>query len=292
MQKYLLTYFTFFVLSGCAGSEEKSIDYVKVIVFGEAGHVTAYNKGIAVAAYAYYEPATDSLLYVNKESSDTSLHETFTTRFHEIACRDTFINIIKALEKYEQGNMVDTTIDYCSDPIYLEYGKQGKIYHHYFIEGDDTLTGFITAFFLLPDGDVKKQTAKNISLELESEGVNAMKRLGEYDKRESPYTPVFCAEGIDKTKIVGIWRMVYDEGFNHRNRFTRLTVDQKGQYFFESINGGIAERKSSIYKFRITDDNFIVGTSQNGTFRHPILKLTDSCFVVKLRDDIMMFNRL
>lgn len=281
----------FFTVWSCK-QQSSDIDYIKVIAFTDADTVTLYNKGIGLHTFAYYEPGNDSIIYAHKINSDTAKYETFTFDLKETTYRDSFLNVMKALQKYGTGNTLDTAFHYCVDPIYLEYKTNNKTSYHYFVERDDTIDIFTNLFFSLASRPIVKQNVGTNTVNFQSEAVNAMKMIGEYDKIEEPYIPASCNDGIDKRKIYGSWRSVY-EGFNSRNTFKKVTFNKNGTYFFEDIDKGVVYKRTKMLEFDMPDgDDLFVVKTKGQEAKLPILKLTDSCLIIKRRNDSLMYNRL
>lgn len=137
----------------------------------DADSVTAYNKGIDAETWGRYEPQTDSLIYMTREGLDTLHHEAFTTNLYPTAYKNSFLNIVKALQKYKQGNIINTTFLYCEQPIYVEYKMNGKVYYHYYLQGDDTLNEFRVFFSSLFMRPVKKELFDDRSIDYQLEAV-------------------------------------------------------------------------------------------------------------------------
>lgn len=260
------------------------------MTFCDADTVTTYNKGIDAETWAKYESKTDSLIYMTREGPDTSHHEAFTINLYGTPYKDSFLNVVKALQKYKQGNIIDTTFLYCDQPIYVEYKMKDKIYYHYYLEGDDTLNEFRAFFSSLFMRPVKKELFDDKLIDYQSEAVNAMKNIGDYQKMEDPYIPVSCAEGIDKTKIYGVWRAI-NKKFNHKHTFMKLTFTQKDSCYFESIHDGKVWRKYSAAKFNMNSTNKLLEVKIDGQ-RFQVLKLTDDCITIKWANGIIEYNRL
>lgn len=291
---FLVIIFCISCYTGCSLKRNKNnINYIKVIAFGEADTITRYNKGIGLDVFAYYEPETDSLLYISKNRIDTSNNGTFSARLQGTLYRDTFLNIVKTLQKLKPGNSVDTTFVYCIDPIYIEYSVDNKVYYHYFIQNGDTINNFCNLVFNFSHRSLKKRDLSDRLSAIDTQGVNAMKRVGEYDKKEEPYIPVSCDSSINKEKVYGSWRLTY-QGFNHKNSFTKATFSKNGTYLFEKVREGIGHKRQEILNFSIRSrDSLFIVTTKGQESRLTILKLTDSCFFLKKENnEVIMFNRL
>jgi hypothetical protein len=203
------------------------------------------------------------------------------------------LNIAKTLQKLKPGNIVDTTFLYHADPIYIEYSIDNKVYYHYFIQNGDTINNFCNLVFNFSHRSLKKNNLSNNLYAIDTQAVNAMKRVEEYDKKEEPYIPVSCDDSINKEKVYGSWRLIY-QGFNHKNTFTKAIFSKNGTYFFEKVREGIGHKRPEILNFSIQPrDSLFIVTNKGQESTLTILKLTDNCFFLrKENNDVIKFNRL
>lgn len=251
MKSFFLSLLSIYICSGCSDKQQKpDIEYIKVMTLCDADSVTIYNKGLDAETWARYEPQTNSLIYMTREGLDTAHHEAFITYLYGTAYKDSFLNVVKALQKYKEGNIIDTTLLDCTQPVYVEYKMNNKVYYHYYQQGDDTLLEFKSFFSSLFMRPIKKDFFDDRSINYQSEAVNAMKNVGDYQKMADPYIPISCADGLDKSKIYGTWRSVH-KNFNYKDTFTRMTITLKDSCFFEHIHDGNARKRSSATKFNL-----------------------------------------
>lgn len=304
MKHYLIILTLAFTLFRCSTSEKQNhVDYIKVLSFSEPDAVTVYNKGIGLGEFIYYEPANDSFVCreINASlDSNTSqyikYYETFTAKVNKTHLADSVFSLAKALSVYKNGVIRDLDTSFkginCSTTFYVEYKDVSGIHYFYFRDGNTALNSFNRFLYDIQQTSLKKEYVNNRIINDEKESVTAVIRLGEYDKMEEPYIPKICDPVIEPTKIFGSWRSI-GKGFNDKGNFRKLTFTTKGTCFFEKVRDGVTEQKLQVNRFYVNGktQTLIVNTNEK-TFKFPLLKLTDSCLIMKDRRYEVRYDRL
>lgn len=285
MKAYLLLILAATLRLNCLHKQNKEgLSYVKIFTIYPPDTVTAYNKGLGIANYAYYNPQTDSFLYRELRDTDpTGLnlnqYKTYTGILNNPVYVDTMLNLLQALSKYKNGKIPEDHPDggtYCGPEFYVEYrdGK-GEHFNLFILENNDTLDQFSAFFHRLPSLSWQKKLVSNNIVKADTEVVTAVKKLGLYEKQQTPYIPLPCEPGIDKNKIYGSWRMV-NNGHWEPDTYYKTTFKRNGTCSFEHIKAGVSTSRG-------TPQRFILSTKQDtlilkiGTSRCRVLKLTETC---------------
>ena len=270
--------------------------YIKVFIWNSADTITAYNKDLGVASYAYYDLNKDSVVYRDLVSVDPNRYETYIGQLQNQHYVDTIRNLLRVLQRHANGLLLDTVpsgATYCGPDFYVEYrDEKGEHFHDFIlVGGSDTLDQFAGFFGRIPSLPWKRKLVSNSLVNSDTEAVSAMKKLGEYDKWETPYIPMMCDSTIDKTKIFGSWRVIRI-GKNRFNNYQKLTFERNGIYKYEKIKEGISSfAVSGTYKLNPKNNILTVNTGENKlTFK--VLRLTDSCFQYMEREKPERITRL
>lgn len=287
------------LLWGCS-SDRNEVDFTTIKVFTtySADTVTAYNKDMGVADYLFYDSKTDSLIYRDLTDIDPNQYKTYVGRFNNKRYTDTLLNLVRALRKYNNGIIpveIDTTATYCGPEYYVEYQDDKGEHHNLFIlDGNDTLEQFSGFFSRLKRLPWKKTQVRNSIIKSDSEVVTAMRKVGLYEKQETPYVPLPCDSVIDKTKIYGAWRTVGNRYNRSIHSYSKVTFKQDGFYLFEEIKEGRSTGvKSGRFLLNAKDNTFIIKASKE--YKYKVLKLTETCFEYFKEgdsEDVMRFDRL
>ncbi len=293
---YLLIFIAFV---GCKAKQSLAdVEYVKVLSFGRAETITAYNKGLGLYAYAFFQPKNDSLVKRVVTDINENAYVTWSGKLGNPAYTDTINRLLAALKKYPNPITFDTTYTgdtYCGPELYVEYkDKKGIHYYDFILNHDDTLNQFCHFFNRLEALPWPKRVVDNKVVNVDEEAVTAVKRLGFYEKREAPYIPLVCEGGIAKSKIYGVWRQIGIYPESHMERFIKLTINKNGTWIVEKIREGkTMSRREGRFTLSPKENTFVM-KFDGGKEKSSIIKLSDNCFECKTigRDYSVRYDRL
>jgi len=266
------------------------VAYIKVFSIGRADSVTRYNKGMGMYQYILYHPGSDSLLLRTPLSLEEKSYATYAGLLNSQKVRDTFEQLISALRKYPHPITFDTTNTgdtYCGPDYYAEFRDSEGIKYYNFIYGtDEELNRFSDFFDRQPRLKWKGKKVSNNRVDVDREVVGAMIRLGVYQSFPAPYVPLACDSSIDKAKLPGAWRplTVFSEG-NEKN-YTRFTLGKEGKYRTEKIRDGDVTLEGEGTYTLSQDGTLFTMTSEGKTARYQVIRLTRTCFEIKLLDEL------
>ena len=282
---------------GCSNRQNKTeFSYIKVITTGLADTFTAYNKGLGLINYAYYDLHKDSLIYrdlsnVNPER-ETREYKTYVGRLANRRYLDTIRMLVQVLKRHKNGIIPDTIPEgstYCGPEFYVEFAdSKGLHYNLFILDGNDSLSHFRHFFYRLPALPWQKNEVGNGMVNADREIVHAMNRLGVYEKREIPFIPQLCETAFDTKKIVGTWRRVGSRYEEKTNYYTKITIGKNGAYARERIEDDMSISHKRGRYFLNQQDSTLTISADSATYRYKIEKLTDLCFEALSMDD----NRL
>jgi hypothetical protein len=223
MKRKITIFPILFALFSCSTNSYYSKEiYIKVIIPGDALTPNAYNKGMGVKYYSYFNFSTDSLVYLYPEYREIDdqlsyVNHGFQGKLDNSNFRDTLIQLIHALDRRNVGSVsiIEEGSRYCGWEYYVEY-KVGTDLKYYCVTAgvNDTLDRFFDFFQNLQNYDWRKVPVDPQIVNIDKEVVAAFKRYGSYDSLEIPYPFPLCDSEIDFTKLVGRWRTV---GNDHRS---------------------------------------------------------------------------
>ena len=281
MKRYLVIVVIVILQSGCLSQEnENDFSYIKVFIFNSADSLTAYNKDLGIVSYMYYDLKIDSIIYKDAIAFEPSRYETYVGHLNNKQYVDTIRSLVRVLSRHKNGVLPDSVSSdavYCGPEFFVEYhDTKGEHYHVFILVGNDTLNQFSGFYSRLPSLPWQKKIVNNNLVNSDNEVVAAMRKLDLYDQLETPYIPLPCGVGIDKTKIVGEWRFI--GGTNKKtNTYSKLTFRQNGLYVWEKVRESKStERGRGRYKMNSRTNTLIINTG-NKELRYKVLTLTRTC---------------
>jgi hypothetical protein len=273
------------------------IAYIKVLTEGSADSLTAYNKGLGLHNYLYYEPQKDSAVLRFIKNWEPEEYKTYIGHFNNESYKDTLLTLVSLLRNYSNGHLpnqdlVSGTVSYCGASFYVEFKDREGVHNYSFYTVNDTLSQFDNFFHRLVSLPWKRQVFKDTIVDGEKEIVNAVKGTGRYDSIETPYIPTPCHAGIDVSKIYGSWKTNwYESPRENQTNYYKSTISKDGGYVFEKIKDGIAK---TIYtgkmSINLNDSTFTIKT-QKEKYKWHIVSISDSCFEF-WTNDAKKINRL
>ncbi len=195
------------------------------------------------------------------------------------------------MPKYKEGIIKESTdfsADvYCGTEVYLTYRKGAEVktlcfLQHRFDEGFDTFQDYCSKL----SGSKENVVLKNFSIPSDDIVVEALKRLGFYEKMATPYIPLPCKPGIDMAKIFGTWRSAWNRYEKNKSYYTKYTLFHNGVYRWEKIKDGKTTAQAT-GKFQLNkkDSSFIMEVDKTA-YKYSILTLTGNCFEYKMKGDL------
>ncbi len=264
--------------------------YIKVIINGDAIKPNAYNKGLGMDYYSYFDLHSDSLLYLYPEFTESIdrnvlVNHAFKGKLDNAKFRDTVLHLFYSLDWRPVGsihNIPDGSVN-CGWEYYVEFNVGEKIKYYVVTAGvSDTLDRFLNFFQRLEHSAWTKQTINPNIINIDNEVVAEMKRFGSYDKREVPYLFPECDNGIDFTKLVGRWRKVgTDYHSTKKDRFLSYTLNSDRTFALQRYTGG----KSKVivkgtYSIDLKAAKIFYEDAKGNKMTQTVSQLTDSCFSV------------
>ncbi len=273
------------------------VEYIKILSGGAADSITAYNKGLELDDYAYYDPQKDSIIYRFLTDYDKKKYTTIVGAIHDDNYIDTLNDLILTLKKYPLPITFDTAFNgdsYDGPELYVEFKDNSGLHYYEIIEQhNDTVNSFFKFFFRLRSLPWNRHVVDNKMVNADQEAVSALKHLGLYEKRVTPYIPLHCEDGIDKTQLVGSWRTVSDRHANP-NTFNKLILKKNGDCYYDATVDNKPEKHyQGSYTVTTKADNLriIIGHIAH---RYAIRKLSASCLEILQEGtgDVILYNRL
>ncbi len=221
--------------------------YIKVIINGDAIKPNAYNKGLGMNYYSYFDLRSDSLFYLYPEFTESIdrnilVNHAFKGKLDNPKFRDTLQQLFYSLDWRPVGsihNMHEGSV-YCGWEYYVELRVGENIKCYAVTAGvSDTLDRFLNFFQRLEHSAWTKQSINPNIINIDNEVVAEMKRLEYYDKREVPYLFQECDNEIDFKKLVGRWRKVgTDYHSTNKDRFLSYTLNSDLTFAIQRYTGG------------------------------------------------------
>ena len=281
MKEYSIVIAVAFLCLTCSNEHKVDFNYFKVFTTYSADTMTAYNKDMGIANYAYYEPKTDSFFYRDLTGIDPSQYESFTGHLKNKSYIDTIRNLINELRKYKDGIIPDSYLGdaiYCGPEFYVEFNdNKGQHCYLFTLNGNKVFDQFDNFFRRLPALPWKKKAVSNNMINANTEVVAAMTTLGIYQKRKVPYIGSPCGPGIKMDKIYGTWRSV-SQRYKDPGYYWKMTFKTNGICEFERIRDG---KSTASHQSNFAADSKVkafIFKSHDGITKLNILKLSDSCF--------------
>jgi hypothetical protein len=288
MQICLLPIAALFLFLGCLQEKKPrkaSFSEIKVmVVTSGADDVTAYNKGLLITDYVYYNVATDSLIYRELTDIEPYRFKTYTGVLDNQQYIDSFQALVNVLKQLPNGEQPDRFADDGAMdsriPFYVEFKDSDGEHFYYFL--NDSLRAFEEFFFRLPDRPWKKEAVDNNLINVDEEAVTAIKKVGMYEKIEPPYIAQPCVPGNARALVYGSWREVYTSGRNRMQDYIKLTLTKGGKWIRVGLSKGKVYHRWEEGKFTLsTDRKMILVDFGNGVEKYHVLKLSETCMELK-----------
>lgn len=290
--KFYIFLFPLIVAFSCSTRKDYSdVEYVKIYSIYNTDSVNDYNKGLGIYWFLKYNFKNDSVISRYAQDRDIDVFKTYAGRFNNNAYIDTLYEAVKFLRKFPEGEIQlgDSTATYCGPILNMEFKDDKGVHYYTFGTLDTPLINVHSFFSNVNELNWEKRLVNNNIVDSDKEAVNTAINLGYYNKREVPYVPITCDDGIDMNKIYGEWRSTGNkENRETVNTYTKETFTKNGKYYYEKIKSD-----TSIYlfsaKFTVDYQNKMIVLDNNISLKKlRVVKLTDECFEF---EDLLLKNK-